>query len=85
MVIRKCLSEVNPVCNDPEPQIGINSFADSAIETGVRYWVPTSSYYQSKYQTNLKIFKALQETSITIPFPQREVRLLTDNTGAIAS
>jgi len=79
-VIHQCLNEMNPVCKEPEPQIGISSFADSAIEIGVRYWVPTESYFQDKYQTNLKIFKALQEANITIPFPQREVRLLTDET-----
>jgi len=79
-VIHQCLNEMNPVCKEPEPQIGINSFADSAIEIGVRYWLPTESYFQDKYQTNLKIFKALQEANITIPFPQREVRLLTDKT-----
>ena len=68
-----------------DSSIGINNFADSAIEIGVRYWIPTSSYYQSKYQTNLKIFNALQEANITIPFPQREVRLLADNAETTVS
>lgn len=81
-VIRQCLSEMNSVCNEPEPQIGINNFGDSAIEIGVRYWVPTETYFQNKYQTNLMIFKALQQANISIPFPQREVRLLTDKTEA---
>lgn len=83
-VIRQCLTEMNPVCNDPKPQVGIDSFGDSAIEIGVRYWVPTQSYFNDKYQTNLKIFKALKDANITIPFPQREVRLLAgtaDNTA----
>lgn len=84
-VIRQCLSEMNPVCNEPEPQIGINNFGDSAIEIGVRYWVPTETYFQNKYQTNLMVFKALQQANISIPFPQREVRLLTDKTEATAS
>jgi len=78
-VIQQCLKEMNPVCNEPEPQVGIDNFGDSAIEIGVRYWVSTETYFKNKYQTNLKIFKALQDANITIPFPQREVRLLSEN------
>ena len=75
-IIRQCLTEMNPVCNDPQPQVGIDNFGDSSIDIGVRYWVPTETYFNNKYQINLKIFKALQDANITIPFPQREVRLL---------
>lgn len=78
-VIRQCLREMNFVCHEPEPQVGIDNFADSAIEIGARYWVPTDTYFNNKYQTNLKIFNALKQANITIPFPQREVRLLNDN------
>jgi len=83
-VIRQCLKKITPVCQKPEPQIGIDNFADSAIEIGVRYWVPTETYFNNKYQTNLKIFKALQDANITIPFPQREVRLLNDSQEKVA-
>ena len=83
-VIHQCLREMSPVCNEPEPQIGIDNFGDSAIEIGVRYWVPTETYFNNKYQTNLKIFKTLQDANITIPFPQREVRLLNDSQEKVA-
>lgn len=61
-------------------QIGIDNFADSAIVIGVRFWTPTEQYYEQKYKTNLAIFKALNQAGIEIPFPQREVKLLTNNT-----
>ncbi|MEZ5523464.1 MAG: mechanosensitive ion channel family protein [Pseudomonadales bacterium] len=81
-VIQQCLKEMNPVSQDPAPQVGIDNFGDSAIEIGVRYWVPTETYFNNKYQTNLRIFKALQQANITIPFPQREVRLLNQEKAA---
>jgi len=84
-VINQCLKEMQPVCQEPAPQIGIDNFGDSAIEIGVRYWVPTETYFNNKYQTNLKIFKALQDANISIPFPQREVRLLNNNQEKAAS
>lgn len=80
-VIRQCLAEMNPVCQEPAPQVGIDNFGDSSIDIGVRYWVPTDTYFNNKYQANLKIFKALQDANISIPFPQREVRLLNQESS----
>ncbi|MCU4676136.1 mechanosensitive ion channel [Catenovulum sp. 2E275] len=57
-------------------QIGIDEFGDSAINIGVRYWVPTTRFFELKYQANLAIFEQLKANGIKIPFPQREVRLL---------
>ncbi|WP_076415630.1 mechanosensitive ion channel family protein [Shewanella sp. UCD-KL12] len=55
--------------------VGINGFNSVGIEIGVRYWVPTESYYQDKYHTNLTIFKALKDAGIEIPCPVREVHI----------
>ena len=65
-------------------QIGIDAFGDSAIELGIRYWAPTQQYYRVKYQTNLALYKALQEAGIVIPFPQREVRILSEKAPEIS-
>lgn len=43
---------------------------------GVRSWVPTRQYFQVSYAANLAVFNALKAANITIPFPQREVRML---------
>jgi small conductance mechanosensitive channel len=77
-VLSGTLQQVEEVATDPGAQIGIDAFGDSAVEIGVRYWVPTTRYYELKYQTNLQLFKALNEAGISIPFPQREVRLLNE-------
>jgi small conductance mechanosensitive channel len=74
-VIEKVLAGVAEVCGDPAPQVGIQNFGDSAIEIGLRYWVPTKKYFQTLYRVNLAVHKALTEAGITIPFPQRDVHL----------
>ncbi len=77
-VIRTALHSETRVQKAPEPQIGIDRFGDSAILIGLRYWVPTKEYFHAKYAVNLSIFKALQAAKITIPFPQQEVRMLSN-------
>lgn len=74
--IQGALLQVEDVCRQPSAQIGIEAFGDSAIEIGLRYWVPTKKYFQTLYRVNLAVHLALAEAGITIPFPQRDVNLI---------
>ena len=60
------------------PLIGIDSFGDSGINFGVRFWVPTQRFHELRFSVNNAIYNALDVAGITIPFPQREVRLLNE-------
>jgi small conductance mechanosensitive channel len=74
--ISRCVTEMDCVTSEPPPLIGVDSFGESSIDIGVRFWVPTANYYQSKYRVNIGIFKALRDSGISIPFPRRDVQLL---------
>ncbi len=78
-VIRDVLNKFQEVTKNPEPQVGIKEFGDSAINIGYRYWVPTVKFFHISYEVNLAIFNALQAAKISIPFPQREVRILSQS------
>ncbi|WP_026971184.1 mechanosensitive ion channel family protein [Aliagarivorans marinus] len=78
-LIERTLTEIDAVQSEPAMKVGIDSFGDSAIIIGYRFWVPSQQLHQARYQANLAVFKALKTAGVTIPFPQREVRLL-DNT-----
>ncbi len=75
-IIEDILKEDSSVSRENEPIVGIEKFAESSIDIGYRYWVPTSSYYKSLYNINLKVLDALNEADITIPLPQREIKML---------
>ena len=75
--IKQALKKQPKVPQKPEPQVGIESFGDSGIIIGIRYWAPTREYYHVMYAANLAILRALQEAKITIPYPQREIRMIT--------
>ena len=68
-------STVSPMTSDPPPQIGIANFGESAIEIGLRYWVPTKSYFQILYSANHAIYNALKEAGVTIPYPKLELHV----------
>lgn len=75
-VIRETLKSFSDVVDKPIPQIGIDEFADSSVNIAYRYWVPSGKYFQTKYDVNLAVFKALKDNNITIPFPQRDVNII---------
>ncbi len=78
-IVKEALDSFEEITKDPAPQVGIQEFADSSISIGFRYWVPTKSYFQTLYRVNFAVYKGLKEGSIEIPFPQREVRVVSSS------
>ena len=73
--IQEALQKIPEIVADPAPQIGIEEFADSSVNIGMRYWVPTKQYFQTLYRANLAVYNALEQAGITIPFPQRDIHM----------
>lgn len=78
-LISKGLSGMPFVSKEKEPIVGIDEFADSSINIAIRFWTPTTQMYQSKYAANKAIFDLLQKNQITIPYPQREIKVISTN------
>ncbi len=72
-VIRNMLATVSEVTQEPSPLVGIESFADSAIEIGYRYWVPTQQYIQIRYAVNRAVYNGLMTAGINIPYPKLDI------------
>ena len=82
-IIAGILSSVSKIPTEPAPQIGIEMYADSSINIGMRYWVPTKEYFETLYAVNLSIYKQFKEANITIPYPQRDVHVVSGS-GKVA-
>ena len=78
-VIVEALNTIENISEKRKPLVGIEDFADSSINIGIRFWAPTNCYFQTRYQANAAIHAALQDANITIPFPQREIRILSED------
>ena len=76
-VIREVLAQIPDIVTEPAPHVGIEEFGDSSVNIGMRYWVPTKQYYQILYEANSAVYAALKEKQINIPFPQRDVHIIS--------
>lgn len=84
-IIKETLDAFKEISKDPPPQIGIQEFGDSSINIGLRYWIPTNRYFKTLYQVNLSVYKQLKAKNIEIPFPQRDVHIVSRSQDAPSS
>jgi small conductance mechanosensitive channel len=67
----------NPrVLKDPAPAFGISVLADSSIHICVNPWVNVPDYGPAGNEINKALVETFRGKSISIPFPQYEVRML---------
>ncbi|MCZ7675117.1 MAG: mechanosensitive ion channel [Roseovarius sp.] len=74
--VERVLSFKQPVCH-------IVGFGDSSIDYVLRFWIsdPTAGLTNIRGNVYLALWDAFRENGISIPFPQREVRMLGDAPG----
>jgi len=78
-VIREVLQQEQAIASEQSVQVGINGFSSAGIELGLRFWLPSASYYQDKYKINLVIWQALQAAGVSIPAPARNIHIVADD------
>lgn len=75
-VIRDLVKANSRVLADPAPIIQASLLADSSIQITVKPWVAVTDYGTIGGELNLAIVEELRRRNISIPYPQREIRML---------
>lgn len=71
--IRKAVSGIYLVLDDPPPEVYASNLGDSGVIITVRVWVPTNHWYQAYMQVMGVVREALAREGIEIPFNQVDV------------
>ena len=68
----------NPeVMEDPEPAALFTGFGESSLDFMVRAWTESLSWRQVMSDLTIAIHQALADADITVPFPQRDLHLVS--------
>jgi small-conductance mechanosensitive channel len=81
MAIMAAAASAQPrVLADPAPAVLLAAFADSGINLELGFWVadPQNGTGQLRSDINLAIWREFKQAGISIPFPQRELRILKE-------
>jgi len=74
--VNRVLNANERVLKDPAPVVRVSMLADSSISLAVKPWVPVVDFGLVTGEVNKAIVEEFRASRITLPFPQREVRLL---------
>ena len=74
--IRDILSRNPRILKDPAPVVGVTMLADCSINIAVKPWTTVADCGPAKAELYQAIVQRFRERNISIPFPQREVRML---------
>ena len=64
------------VLQDPAPVVQTLLLGDSSVSIGIKPWVSVADYRIALGEINTAVLETFRNRGITMPFPQREVRLI---------
>ncbi|WP_271410883.1 mechanosensitive ion channel family protein [Pseudomonas sp. Q1-7] len=64
------------VLKNPEPVVFVTGLGESAINVSLRVWVETADYWAVNFDFIERAKEKMDEAGISIPFPQRVVKLV---------
>jgi small conductance mechanosensitive channel len=67
------------VLKDPAPVVRVSMLADSSINIAIKPWVPVLEFGTATGELNKAVVEEFRRRDISIPFPQREIRLLNES------
>ncbi len=80
-LVKQVLDADERVLKDPEYRVAIGALGDSSVDILVHAWTQRADWFPAKLDLNRKIKEAFDANGISIPFPQRDVHLYTENGG----
>jgi len=86
-IIVEAVSKHPGVLQEPEePDCELRGFGDSGINFGLEFWIEGIDDGKNRISSDVLmiIWETLKENDISIPFPQREVRILSDDPPKLA-
>jgi len=78
-VILNVLKNDPRVLENPGIEIFVNDLGDSAVNLVIRAWALRSDYWAARYQLQEDIKIALDKAGISIPYPQREMHIVSNS------
>ena len=65
------------VLDDPEPLVVVTGLGDNAVLLNLRGWTQSDDYWAAVWDLNGAVKAALQKAGYSIPFPQRDVHIIS--------
>jgi small-conductance mechanosensitive channel len=80
LIVKAVLAHEQVLREPEEPDVELRGFGDNGVNFAVEFWVDGIDDGKNKFTSEIRflIWDALQKAKISMPFPQREIRILGD-------
>lgn len=76
-LLMKLAGEEDRVLKDPAPVTFVSSLGDSAVVVTLRYWTKTPDWWMTSREMTKRAKLACDDAGISIPFPQRDLHIIS--------
>ena len=76
--IREELDRNEHVLKDPEPVVGVSGHGANSVDILARLWTPREHFLTVQHELYRAIKERLDAEEIGIPFPQRDIHIVSD-------
>lgn len=76
-VMREIASKDERILDDPAVNVFVDSLGDSSVNLILRVFVPTSDYWDARWDLTKAVKQGFDKAGIEIPFPQRSIHMVT--------
>ena len=66
------------ILKDPQPAVFVSELGESSVNLTIRFWADKENYWEVHDENREKIKVALDKAGISIPYPQTEMRIISD-------
>ena len=73
------MKEDKRILSEPAPFTGMLEHGESSVNYAVRPWVKAAEYWPVYFDLHEKIKRKFDEQGISIPFPQRDIHIISEN------
>ena len=80
-LVRALLAQNPKVLQEPKPVISVLALADSSVRLAVRPWTSVTDFSDVSSDVTQAVLAAFRANGISMPVPQREVRLIERSTA----
>nr|WP_010132013.1 mechanosensitive ion channel family protein [Microbulbifer agarilyticus] len=84
-VLHELVSQEPRILAEPEPAYAVRALADSSVNLHLRAWVKTDEYWDVYWALMKKLKPALEQEGLTIPFPQRQLHIVSGDAKKIVA
>lgn len=79
-VILDALAKDSSVLKDPGASVFVTNLGDNSVDLNVRAWMNKADYWDTVFRIQQTVKVALDQANIEIPFPQRDLHIISDKT-----